>query len=275
MPIAPLAGDLEMYYDDDNFTDPWRDPETVETIVLHHGNAKNGRLWYAWPPLLARQYRVIRVDMRGFGRSTVPEPGYDWSLEGFAGDLHNLLDYLELDRVHLIGETIGGTIALQFAYQYPERLHTVTTCTSPYNFTGVDTYQNYYRLVAEEGVEGWARATGGRRVSADAAPEHHEWYIQQMGQTARHVVLETLAYLGTQNLSGEVAHDPNAGVGDGRRVERGRHPRPGARAGGDDAQLPVGAGARGRRLCPALGAGKVRAGLAGVRGHGARASVIV
>ena len=108
MPIAPLAGDLEMYYDDDNFTDPWRDPETVETIVLHHGNAKSGRLWYAWPPLLARQYRVIRVDMRGFGRSTVPEPGYDWSLEGFAGDLRNLLDHLELDKVHLIGETIGG-----------------------------------------------------------------------------------------------------------------------------------------------------------------------
>ena len=154
------------------------------------------------PPLLARQYRVIRVDARGFGRSTVPAPdSYDWSLEGFAGDLRNLLDYLEIDKAHLIGETIGGTIALQFAYQYPERLHTVTTCTSPYNFTGVDTYQNYYRLVAEEGVEGWARATGGRRVSADDAPEHHEWYIQQMGQTARHVVLETLAYLGTQNLS--------------------------------------------------------------------------
>ena len=202
MPIAPLAENLEMYYDDDNFTDPWRDPATVETIVLHHGNAKNGRLWYAWPPLLARQYRVIRVDARGFGRSTVPAPdSYDWSLEGFAGDLRNLLDYLEVDKAHLIGETIGGTIALQFAYQYPERLHTVTTCTSPYNFTGVDTYQNYYRLVQEEGTEGWARATGGRRVSADAAPEHHEWYIQQMGQTARHVVLETLAYLGTQNLT--------------------------------------------------------------------------
>lgn len=201
MAIATLAGDLEMYYDDDNYTDPWREPGSVETIVLHHGNAKNGRLWYAWPPLLARQYRVIRVDARGFGRSTVPEPGYDWSLEGFAGDLRNLLDYLGLDKVHLIGETIGGTIALQFAYQYPERLHTVTTCTSPYNFTGVDTYQNYHRLVEEEGVEGWARATGGRRVSATAAPGHHEWYIQQMGQTSRHVALETLAYLGTQNLT--------------------------------------------------------------------------
>ena len=53
-------------------------------------------------------------------------------------------------------------------------------------------------------MEGWARTTGGRRVSADAAPEHHEWYIQQMGQTSRHVVLETLAYLATQDLSSKL-----------------------------------------------------------------------
>ena len=58
MPTVKLDETLEMYYEDDDFTDPWRTPETV---VLHHGNAKSSRLWYAWVPLLARQYRVIRV----------------------------------------------------------------------------------------------------------------------------------------------------------------------------------------------------------------------
>ena len=105
MAIAPLADNLEMYYDDDNFTDPWRDPDTVETIVLHHGNAKNGRLWYAWPPLLARQYRVIRVDARGFGRSHGAGAG---QLRLVAGGVRRrlektCLDYLEVDKVHLIG----------------------------------------------------------------------------------------------------------------------------------------------------------------------------
>ena len=104
MPTAKLDESLEMYYEDDDFTDPWRTPQTV---VLHHGNAKSSRLWYAWVPLLARQYRVIRVDARGFGRSTIPAPGYDWSLSGFATDLENLLNHLGLDQVHLIVGTIG------------------------------------------------------------------------------------------------------------------------------------------------------------------------
>ena len=75
---------------------------------LHHGNAKNARLWYAWVPLLARQYRVVRLEARGFGRSSVPPEGYRWSLSRFAADLRGLLDRLGLERVHLIGETVGG-----------------------------------------------------------------------------------------------------------------------------------------------------------------------
>ena len=199
MPTVKLDETLEMYYEDDHFTDPWRTPETV---VLHHGNAKSSRLWYAWVPLLARQYRVIRVDARGFGRSTVPAPGYDWSLSGFATDLEHLLNYLGLDKVHLIGETIGGTIALQFAYEHPQRLQTVAACTSPYKFVGVPSYRESYDLVEKSGVEGWVRSTADRRLEpGHSDPAHHEWYAQQMIQTSKHVVMETLAYLSNQDLS--------------------------------------------------------------------------
>ena len=161
MPFAKLDDTLEMYYEDDLFADPWRQPETV---VLHHGNAKNSRLWYAWVPLLARQYRVIRLDARGFGRSSLPPQGYDWSLSNFSTDLLRLLDHLELDKVHLIGETVGGTISMQFAYEHPERLHTLTTCASPYKFAGVATYLEYHRLVQEEGVASWVRKTADHRL---------------------------------------------------------------------------------------------------------------
>jgi hypothetical protein len=44
MPAANLPDDLQMYYEDDYFTDPW---SKAETVILHHGIAKNTRLWYA------------------------------------------------------------------------------------------------------------------------------------------------------------------------------------------------------------------------------------
>ena len=199
MPIATLPDNLSMYYDDDDFTAPW---SQAETVILHHGNAKNARLWYAWVPLLASEFRVIRLDARGFGRSTVPAPGYPWSLDGFGSDLLHLMDHLRIDKAHLIGETIGGTIALRFAHQHPDRLHTVTTCTSPYKFTGIQTYLDYHDLVRTQGVEAWVRQTADRRLEPGKSdPRHHEWYIRQMSQTAQHVVLETLAYLATVDLT--------------------------------------------------------------------------
>ena len=200
MPFVKIDDTLDMYYEDDNFTDPWRDG--IETVVLHHGNSKNTKLWYAWVPLLCRQYRVIRLDARGFGRSSVPPEGYDWSLSNWGTDLLKLLDLLGIDKVHLVGETIGGTIALQFAYEHPERLHTLTTCTSPYKFAGVDMYQQYYNLVSEEGVAAWVNKTAERRLEPGKSdPDHHNWYIDQMSQTSKRVVLESLAYLGTQDLT--------------------------------------------------------------------------
>ena len=207
MPFASLDDSLEMYYEDDDFTDPWRE---TEAVVLHHGNAKNSRLWYAWVPLLARHYRVFRLDARGFGRSTIPPEGYPWSLDNFAGDLLRLMDFLGLEKAHLIGETVGGTISLQFAYRHPERLRSLTVCTSPYKFAGVPTYGEYHRMVQEEGVAAWVRHTADRRVDPGSNPGHHQWYVEEMSQTSRRVVLETLAYLATQDLTpilGEI-HTP-------------------------------------------------------------------
>lgn len=199
MPIANLSNGLAMYYEDDCYADPWKTPDTV---LLHHGNAKNSALWYAWVPLLARQYRVIRVDARGFGKSSVPAPGYDWSLSGFGNDVLSLLDVLNIDRVHYIGETIGGTIGLQFAYEHPERLKTLTTCTSPYKFVGVPTYLESHDLVKTEGVASWVSKTADRRLEPGKSnPEHHKWYADQMSQTSQHVVVETLQYLSRQDLT--------------------------------------------------------------------------
>jgi 3-oxoadipate enol-lactonase len=198
MPFAKIAGDLDMYYEVDDFTDPWKKPET---IVLHHGNCKSTRFWYAWVPILARHYRVVRLDARGLGRSTVPPPGYKWSLKGFAQDLKLLLDHLNLDQVHLVGETVGGTISMQFATDYPERVQSITVCSSPFRFTD-PYYLDSARKAEKDGVLAWARESMKRRLDASkVGPDFVEWYANEMGKTSLRVVVETHDALVGNDLS--------------------------------------------------------------------------
>lgn len=179
MPKARLDDTLEMHYEDDDFTDPWRTPEVV---VMHHGNCKSSRFWYKWVPLLARQYRVIRLDMRGFGRSSEPPPGYQWSISNLAEDLKRLLDFLNLDKVHLIGETLGGAVSYRFAYQYPERLKSLTTCNSPFKFGAQ--FAQFLDRVKENGLETMYRNGMSRRFDSDQSdPAHLEWFVQEISKT--------------------------------------------------------------------------------------------
>ncbi len=180
-----LQDGAELFCVIDDFTDPWTTPETV---VLHHGMAKNHRLWYAWVPVLARHFRVVRFDARGMGQSTVPGPSYPWSLENFAGDILQLLDQLQLGRVHLIGETVGGTISLRFASLYPERLLSLTMCTSPVDFSDPHHLETA-ELVEKEGVRTWVERTITRRLDPEMVDSAYiRWYAAQMAATAPHVV---------------------------------------------------------------------------------------
>lgn len=89
-------------------------------VVLIHGHGANLRLWDGQVgPLVEQGHRVIRYDVRGHGRSEAPEGGYAWP--SYAADLRDLLDHLGEGRAHLVGISMGGGIALQFALDYPER----------------------------------------------------------------------------------------------------------------------------------------------------------
>src|SRR5262249_51841645 len=78
MPTFSPSSELQMHYLVDDFTDPWTEPET---ILLLHGNAESSLSWYGWVPLLARRFRVVRPDMRGYGASTPMPRDFKWSLD--------------------------------------------------------------------------------------------------------------------------------------------------------------------------------------------------
>ncbi|MGA7052832.1 MAG: alpha/beta fold hydrolase [Mycobacterium sp.] len=101
----------------------YRDAGDGPTLLLIHGMAGSSATWQAIIPRLSKKFRVIAPDLLGHGMSAKPRG--DYSLGAFAVFLRDLLDELGVDRATVIGQSLGGGIAMQFAHQhrdYCERL---------------------------------------------------------------------------------------------------------------------------------------------------------
>jgi 3-oxoadipate enol-lactonase len=183
MPTFRVSTELEMHYRVDDFTDPWTKPETV---LMLHGNAESGVAWYGWVPQLARRYRVVRPDMRGFGESTPMPRDFPWTLDVIIDDDIKLMDMLGIERFHLVGAKIGGTIARAFAARRPDRVLTLTVVGTPPPFRE-GAHARMPALTADfekNGVEPWARRSMAARLGSTFLPEGVEWWTKFMGRTA-------------------------------------------------------------------------------------------
>ncbi len=94
-----------------------------QPVVLIHGLGSSTRDWDAQVPEFARSYQVITVDLRGHGRSAKPAGPYQMAL--FAADLESLLQALGIASAHIVGLSLGGAVAFQFALDYPSRVRSL------------------------------------------------------------------------------------------------------------------------------------------------------
>jgi pimeloyl-ACP methyl ester carboxylesterase len=94
------------------------DGDGDETILLIHGMAGSSRTWRDVTPALAQRYRVLAPDLMGHGESA--KPMGDYSLGAHASGLRDLLVRLGIERATIVGQSLGGGVALQLAYQHPE-----------------------------------------------------------------------------------------------------------------------------------------------------------
>ncbi|QMU77072.1 alpha/beta hydrolase [Streptacidiphilus sp. PB12-B1b] len=88
-------------------------------LVLIHGIGDSSATWARLIPALARHHTVIAPDLLGHGASDKPRA--DYSVAAYANGLRDLLSVLGVDQATLVGHSFGGGVAMQFAYQYPER----------------------------------------------------------------------------------------------------------------------------------------------------------
>ena len=88
-------------------------------LLLIHGIGDSSDTWREVIPALAQRYTVIAPDLLGHGRSDKPRG--DYSVAAYANAMRDLISMLGIERVTVVGHSLGGGVAMQFAYQYPER----------------------------------------------------------------------------------------------------------------------------------------------------------
>ncbi len=115
------GGSIEIHYVEYGSGDP---------LVLIGGITSVLQIWDLMVPSLAKNYRVITPDNRGSGSTQVPDDDGDRRPARLAGDILELLDGLGLERVHLLGASMGGMVVQEFALAHPERLASLIICCS-------------------------------------------------------------------------------------------------------------------------------------------------
>ena len=106
----------------------YREAGAGEALLLIHGMAGSSATWRAVLPQLSKKYRVVAPDLFGHGESAKPRG--DYSLGAFAAWLRDLLDELSITRATVVGQSLGGGVAMQFTYQhrdYCERLALISS----------------------------------------------------------------------------------------------------------------------------------------------------
>src|SRR5580698_10469211 len=114
---------LRLAYYLDDFTNPWME---APTVLLLHAAMGSARRYFGWVPHLCRDYRVVRLDLRGHGRSQVPQSDAALALERLVADVVALLDHLGLDSAHVVGNSAGGYRGQQLAMNHPVRLKSLS-----------------------------------------------------------------------------------------------------------------------------------------------------
>ncbi|MBN2156905.1 MAG: alpha/beta hydrolase [Candidatus Lokiarchaeota archaeon] len=118
MPKA-LVNDIEMHYELRG---------SGKSLLLIHGLGSSGRDWEDFVQLLPN-FQIITIDLRGHGQTSKPKGPY--SIKLFTHDIVSLLEFLKIQSTNVLGISLGGSIALQMAIDFPEYVKSITVINAP------------------------------------------------------------------------------------------------------------------------------------------------
>jgi len=131
MPEIKLSTGQTDYYEVDDFTDPWR-ADDVEIVVFQPGISRSTMMLFHLVPLMSRNVRFIRRDLRGHGKSSIgDDENYAYTLDTLVDEMAEFVDKVAQKPVHWVGESTAGMLAIAFAKKYPEKLKSLIVMSSP------------------------------------------------------------------------------------------------------------------------------------------------
>ncbi|MFW9875816.1 MAG: alpha/beta fold hydrolase [Candidatus Thorarchaeota archaeon] len=135
-----------------------------EPVLLIHGFGSKKESWIAQRDPLAQHFKVIRLDNRGAGKSDRPDSAY--TMEVFADDINIFLDFLEIDKVNIIGWSLGGMIVQNMVLKYPQRVRKMVLINTNYGTpdeSGAEMYKNMrlnsLKLMKEDPIKAFWQST--------------------------------------------------------------------------------------------------------------------
>jgi pimeloyl-ACP methyl ester carboxylesterase len=163
-------------------------------LLLVMGLGASLETWAAQRDAFAERYRVIAFDNRGAGRSGCPDA--PWTIPAMAEDARAVLDFLEIERAHVLGVSMGGMIAQELAILHPERVNRLVVALS---FARPDPIRRTFLL-----HRSWARSQGAESVSESIA--HLPWLLSPATMNDGARLAEILDFVGAMPLMSPEAY---------------------------------------------------------------------
>ena len=200
-------------------------------LVFSNSLGANLSMWEPQIASLRKDFRVLRYDTRGHGQSAV-SPG-PYSIEQLAGDILELLDALQLDRVHFCGLSMGGQTGMSIAQTAPSRLHKLILCNTAAKIGSPEMWKTRIEQVRKGGmksvsgavIERWLSkeyrvkypdvAANTQRMLESANPDG---YVANCAAVRDFDVRETIGKIRVPTLVIAGTHDAATTPGDGRYI---------------------------------------------------------
>jgi len=169
-----LGSDIKTYYEIRGQGEP---------VLFIHAGFNTSEMWLSYAERMSSDYMVITPDSRGHGRTT--DGAGPITYGRMANDMVRLLDYLNIEKAHIVGHSDGGVIALHLLVDFPDRVKSAVLIGTPYNITnykpgGIETLQEIMsKLYAGEDLLGFK--SGFDRLSPD--PSRYKEIISKLTTT--------------------------------------------------------------------------------------------